>query len=72
MDIESGEEWTVCVQTAKLYIVPPNDVDKVMAISKLKNGKVKGHDRKAAELIKERTRAQEGNFKDMEGRDYTT
>jgi len=34
--------------------VPPNDVGKVMAISKLKNGKAKGHDQMPAELITER------------------
>jgi len=29
------EEWTMCVQTAELYVEPPNDVD---TISKLKSG----------------------------------
>jgi hypothetical protein len=23
----SGEEWTLCVQTAEPYVGPPNDVD---------------------------------------------
>ena len=54
MDNESAEEWTICVQTAEPYVVPPNVVDKVMAISKLKNGKAKEHDQMAAELVEER------------------
>jgi hypothetical protein len=36
------------------YFEPPNDVDIVMAICKLKNGKATGHDQIPAELIKER------------------
>jgi len=28
---ESGEEWTVCIQTTEPYVEPPNDVDKEMA-----------------------------------------
>jgi len=36
-DIDSGEEWTMCVQTAEPYFEPPNDVGIEMAISKLKN-----------------------------------
>jgi hypothetical protein len=32
-DNDSGEEWTMCVQTAEPYVGPPNDVDKEMAIS---------------------------------------
>ena len=54
MDNDSEEEWTMCVQTAESYVVPPNDVDKVLAISKLKNGKAKGHDQMPAELIEQR------------------
>jgi hypothetical protein len=42
MDNYSGENWTVCVQTAESYVVPPNVVDKVIEIGKLKNGKAKG------------------------------
>ena len=53
MDSDSGEEWTMCVQTAEIYVKPPNDVDIEMVISKLKNGKVTVHNRIAAELIKE-------------------
>ena len=37
-DNDSGEEQTMCVQPAKPYIEPPNDVDIEMAISKLQNG----------------------------------
>jgi hypothetical protein len=37
-DSDSGEEWTTCVQTAEPYVEPPNDVDREMAISNLKNG----------------------------------
>ena len=54
MDNDSEEEWTKCVQTAKPYVEPPQDVDKEMAIRKLKNGNTTGHDRTPAELIKER------------------
>jgi len=27
-DSDSGEEWTVCVQTAEPYVEPPYDVDR--------------------------------------------
>jgi hypothetical protein len=37
-DSDSGEDWTMCVQTAERYVEPPNDVDREMAISNLKNG----------------------------------
>ena len=50
---DNAEEWTVCVQTAEPYTEPPNDVDKEMAMSKLKNGKATGHDQKPAEMIKQ-------------------
>jgi len=33
----SGEEWTMCVQTAEPHFEPPNDVVVVIAISKMKN-----------------------------------
>ena len=36
-DSDNGEEWTTCVQTAEPYVEPPNDVDRQMAISNLKN-----------------------------------
>ena len=36
-DNESGEERTMCVQTAEPYAEPPNSVDIEMAISNLKN-----------------------------------
>jgi hypothetical protein len=26
-DSESGEDWTMCVQTAEPYVEPPSDVD---------------------------------------------
>jgi hypothetical protein len=35
---DSGEEWTMYVQTAELYVEPPNDVDREMAISNLQSG----------------------------------
>ena len=50
---DSGEEWTLCVQTEEPYVEPPNDVDKGMAISKLKNGKTIVHDQIPAELVKQ-------------------
>jgi hypothetical protein len=34
----------MCAQPAKPCGEPPNDVDIVIAISKLKNGKATGHD----------------------------
>jgi hypothetical protein len=40
----SGKEWEMYIQMAELYVEPPKDVDKEMAISKLKNGKTTGHD----------------------------
>jgi hypothetical protein len=43
----------MCVQIAKPYVEPPHNVDKEMAISKLKNGNATGHDRIPAELIKQ-------------------
>ena len=42
----------MCVQTAEPYVVPPNDVDIEMAVGKLKNGKVTGHDPIPATLMK--------------------
>jgi hypothetical protein len=36
-DGDSGEEWTMCIQTAEPYFEPPNDVGIEMAISKLKH-----------------------------------
>jgi len=42
MDNDSGEELTMCVQTAEPRGEPPNDVD--IEISNLKNGKAAGHD----------------------------
>ena len=53
MDNDSEEEWTQCVQTAKLYVEPPQNVDKEMAIRKLKNGNATGHDQTPTKLIKE-------------------
>jgi hypothetical protein len=35
------------VQTAELYVEPPNDVDTEMAVSKLRNGKATGHEIKS-------------------------
>jgi hypothetical protein len=49
---DSGEELTMCIQTAEQYVESPNDVDMEMAISKLKNGKAIGHDQILAELMK--------------------
>ena len=43
-DSDSGEEWTVFVETAEPLVGPPNDVDIEMAISKLIYGKLTGHD----------------------------
>jgi len=53
MDNDSGEEWTKCVQIAKPYVEPPQDMDKEVAIRKLKHGNTTGHDRTPAELIKQ-------------------
>jgi hypothetical protein len=44
----------VCIQTAEPLFEPPNDVDKEMAMSKFKNGKVYGHNQNSAELKKKR------------------
>jgi len=44
MDNDSGEEWTLCVQTEEPNVELPNGVDKGMAISKFKNGKRIVHD----------------------------
>jgi hypothetical protein len=49
---DSGEELTMCIQTAEPYVEPPNDVDIEMPISKLKNGKATGHDQIPAQPIK--------------------
>jgi len=77
MDNDSGEELTMCVQTAEPRGLPPNDVDTEIAISKLKNGKAAGHDIILAELIKEGGKELkkvicELNLKNMRGRDHTT
>jgi hypothetical protein len=53
MDIDSGEELTMCVQTAEPHGEPPNDLDIEMVVSKLKNGEATGHDLILTELIKE-------------------
>jgi len=50
-DIDSAEEWTMCIQAAEPYVEPPNDVDIEMAGGKLKNGKASGHDPVWARLI---------------------
>jgi len=52
-DIDSGEEWTTCIQTAEWNAEPSNGVDTEMKISKLKKGKATGHDQILAKLIKE-------------------
>jgi hypothetical protein len=52
MGSDSTEDLTMCVQTAEPYVEPPNDVDKEMPESKLKNGKVTGHDQISDGLIK--------------------
>ena len=44
MDNDSGQVPTSCVQTEELYVEPSNDVDIIMAVWKLKNGKATGHD----------------------------
>jgi hypothetical protein len=48
---DSGEECTMCIQTAETYGEPPSDVDIEMLISKLKNRKATGRDQILAELI---------------------
>ena len=53
---DSGEEWTMCVQTTEPYVEPPNDVDKEMAMSKLKNGKATRHYQSPAELKRKKVR----------------
>jgi len=50
-DSDTGEEWTLCVQTAEPFMEPRNGVDIEMAISKLKNGKATGDDQIPVELI---------------------
>jgi hypothetical protein len=54
----------VCILTAEPPVEPPNDVDKETAISKLKNGKVTGHNKNPAELKKKKgsKRAQENHL----------
>jgi hypothetical protein len=52
MGSDSGEDLTMCIQTAEPYVEPPNDLEKEMAKSKLKNRKVTGHDQISDELIK--------------------
>ena len=47
-DSESGEEWTMYVQTAEPYVELPNDVDIEMTISILKHGRETGHDQSMA------------------------
>jgi hypothetical protein len=43
----------MCVQAAEPYVEPPSDVDILMAISKLKNGKATGYDQILPRMIKE-------------------
>jgi hypothetical protein len=50
---DCGEEWTMCVQTAKPCVEPQNDVDVEMEISKLKNGTANGLDQVPGELIQQ-------------------
>ena len=50
---DSGEEWTLCVHKEEPDVEPPNEDDKGMAISKVKNGKRTGHDQIPAEVVKE-------------------
>jgi hypothetical protein len=40
---DSGEEWSMRVQTAEPYVEPPNYVDIKIAISKFKNRKATVH-----------------------------
>jgi hypothetical protein len=49
---DSGEVWTMCVQTAESYVEPPNDADIEMAIIKLQNRKATGHDQIPGAMIK--------------------
>jgi hypothetical protein len=76
MDKDSGEELTMCVQTAEPCGEPPNDGDVEIAVSKLKNGKATGHDLIPAELIKEGEKELkvicELITKNMRGGDHTT
>jgi hypothetical protein len=51
-DSDSGEVWTVCVQTVESYVEPPNDADIEMAIRKLQNRKATGCDKIPGALIK--------------------
>ena len=44
----------MCLQTAEIYLEPPNEVDVETARSKFKNRKATGHDQISAELVKER------------------
>jgi len=48
-DNDSGEEWTMCVQTAE----SPKDIDIERETSTFKNGKATGYDQIPAELFKE-------------------
>jgi len=52
MDNDSGEEWTMHIQTAEPYAETPNYVYTEMTASDLKNEKATGHDQIQPELIK--------------------
>ena len=43
----------MCVHKEEPDVEPPNEDDKGMAISKVKNGKRTGHDQIPAEVVKE-------------------
>ena len=51
-DSDSGEVWTMCIQTAESYVEPPVDADIQMAIRKLQNRTVTGYDQIQGALIK--------------------
>lgn len=51
-DSDSGEVWTMCVQTAESYVEPPNDADIEMVIRKLQNRKATRYDQIPGSLIK--------------------
>ena len=71
---DSREEYTMCIQTAEPYGELPSEVDKEMAISKLKNRKATGHYQIRPNWLREKncTRSHLWIYlKNMRGKDHT-